>query len=114
VWEIDFSTIERLIFKGMDHLRQSFSFHFNTTGTDAVFPADGFFEFSVAAFASTTPVYYASGIAMTFGIVLIVCAIFATPWVSVKTIPQAFGRVGKGIKSAGKNLKSKGKKKGGK
>jgi|GEM_PF-5902611 len=83
IWEYQFSAVDRLKMKGM-------------TGNPwplmsivwADTPDDGFVDVSIELFEGSTSIYYASFVAGIAGLLLFLCAIFASPWVQVGTFSR--------------------------
>lgn len=79
VWVLELSQIDRLKLKGEDitslvRLVMVFA--------PSAFPSSNFVEFSYDVYGGDIPVYYASTLAFVFGLILIVTALFATPFLS--------------------------------
>jgi len=92
VFEYEFSNIEELMLKNYPHFNIKFC-----DFTEQ--PVGGFLEFGIDMYDSSTPIYIASYVLAAVGLLLIICAIYATKWVNVGTVTGTIGKAGKGIKS---------------
>ena len=104
VWEYEFSTAERLIYSSREIRDEKLTFYFSD---EKKFPSDKVLEFSVEFYEDPTPYYYATFVWAAIGLLLLVCALFATDTVDAKTVT-------KGLKNAGKKAKKAVSGKGGK
>jgi len=83
VWELKISMVDQLKLKSSGITSEYFNIYFqNGADLAGFFPNDGMLEFNVEFFGSPTPVYIGSTIAFVFGLVLIITALFATPFLS--------------------------------
>jgi|GEM_PF-3110454 len=91
VWTIDITTVEAL------HIRTGVgeTLTFDFAGQPL---SGGILDFSIDMYGDDVPVYYASVLALVFGCILIVCALFATPWLSIPQIQQGYKNIGNSMK----------------
>ena len=89
VFTYEFSTVDMLKLRSSSVTATGLNFFFNSTHP---FPSDGIMEFSVDMYYSETPVHYVSSIVLVLGLIMIACAIFATPMVNGKDLKFSIKR----------------------
>ena len=104
VWVLDLSAAQALKYRGANLSSEQLMI-------SGGLPVDGIVEFKMEFYGTPIPVYYATVLALVFGCVLLVCALFATPWLSIPQIQQGYKNFGNSMKERSQRRKEHKRKK---